>query len=140
MKRTTPRHIKTEQLKISDRDKKNLKSNQKEKRQIIYKEGKNDKELYTRHNASQKTVDNIFNLEFYFQQKYLRKKGKIKISDTQKQEAFITSRQALNEMLKVSPPGRRKMPIRNLDEHKRIKSKRNGNYIKKDKNPFASII
>jgi len=31
MKRTTPRHIKPEQLKISDRDKKNLKSNQKEK-------------------------------------------------------------------------------------------------------------
>lgn len=129
--RTTPRHTKTEQLKISDGDKRNPKGSQKEERHYIYIEEKNDNKLYTGHNASQKTVGNISSLEFYFQQKYLKKKGKIKISDIQKWEPFITSRQALNEILKGSPPGRRKMiPIRNLDEYKGIKNKRNGNYTK----------
>lgn len=54
MKRTTPRHIIIEQFKISHKDKKNLKSNQKKNEDILHK---NDNKLHIRNNVSQKTVE-----------------------------------------------------------------------------------
>lgn len=55
MKRTTPRHIIIEQFKISHKDKKkNLKSNQKKKKDLLHK--KNDNKLHIRNNVTQKTI------------------------------------------------------------------------------------